>query len=194
MLCRSSHQHCWSKRGSERPKATSTRAGALARGNWIPNAPPARERSYQRNAGTLTVYGLEVSCRVSIWWCRPANPSRNPVQTRLEDAGRRTTAHSKLPQVLVPQGLSRNEKRHREGWRCRIWRGWRGSNPRPLASEANTLSTELQPHLQSAAIIARGLQATCALQGLRRSGRYNARLIPVNPCPASGGAIHQRMS
>jgi cytochrome c5 len=27
----------------------------------------------------------------------------------------------------------------------RIWRGWRGSNPRPLASEANTLSTELQP-------------------------------------------------
>ena len=28
------------------------------------------------------------------------------------------------------------------------WRGWRGSNPRPLASEANTLSTELQPHLK----------------------------------------------
>src|SRR3954467_6897798 len=27
-----------------------------------------------------------------------------------------------------------------------IWCGWRGSNPRPLASEANTLSTELQPH------------------------------------------------
>ena len=26
------------------------------------------------------------------------------------------------------------------------WCGWRGSNPRPLASEANTLSTELQPH------------------------------------------------
>lgn len=26
-----------------------------------------------------------------------------------------------------------------------VWRGWRGSNPRPLASEANTLSTELQP-------------------------------------------------
>jgi hypothetical protein len=26
-----------------------------------------------------------------------------------------------------------------------MWRGWRGSNPRPLASEANTLSTELQP-------------------------------------------------
>ena len=25
------------------------------------------------------------------------------------------------------------------------WCGWRGSNPRPLASEANTLSTELQP-------------------------------------------------
>jgi transcriptional regulator with XRE-family HTH domain len=26
-----------------------------------------------------------------------------------------------------------------------VWCGWRGSNPRPLASEANTLSTELQP-------------------------------------------------
>jgi hypothetical protein len=29
------------------------------------------------------------------------------------------------------------------------WCGWRGSNPRPLASEANTLSTELQPHAVS---------------------------------------------
>ena len=26
------------------------------------------------------------------------------------------------------------------------WCGWGESNPRPLASEANTLSTELQPH------------------------------------------------
>ena len=35
--------------------------------------------------------------------------------------------------------------------RCRAlnhWCGWRGSNPRPLASEANTLSTELQPHVR----------------------------------------------
>ena len=30
----------------------------------------------------------------------------------------------------------------------RSWRGWRGSNPRPLASEANTLSTELQPQTE----------------------------------------------
>ena len=30
------------------------------------------------------------------------------------------------------------------------WCGWRGSNPRPLASEANTLSTELQPQLKQA--------------------------------------------
>ena len=29
----------------------------------------------------------------------------------------------------------------------KMWCGWRGSNPRPLASEANTLSTELQPHM-----------------------------------------------
>jgi hypothetical protein len=29
------------------------------------------------------------------------------------------------------------------------WCGWRGSNPRPLASEANTLSTELQPQLRT---------------------------------------------
>ena len=28
---------------------------------------------------------------------------------------------------------------------CSEWCGWRGSNPRPLASEDNTLSTELQP-------------------------------------------------
>lgn len=27
------------------------------------------------------------------------------------------------------------------------WRGWRGSNPRPSASEADTLSTELQPQV-----------------------------------------------
>ena len=32
-----------------------------------------------------------------------------------------------------------------------FWRGWRGSNPRPLASEANTLSTELQPLTMPAA-------------------------------------------
>ena len=37
------------------------------------------------------------------------------------------------------------------GWKAaqgmvfKKWCGWRGSNPRPLASEANTLSTELQP-------------------------------------------------
>ena len=29
---------------------------------------------------------------------------------------------------------------------CRTWCGWLESNQRPLASEANTLSTELQPH------------------------------------------------
>lgn len=35
-----------------------------------------------------------------------------------------------------------------------MWRGWRGSNPRPLASEANTLSTELQPRIRQAACTA----------------------------------------
>jgi hypothetical protein len=34
-----------------------------------------------------------------------------------------------------------------------IWRGWRGSNTRPLASETNTLSTELQPHLGAGPIV-----------------------------------------
>jgi hypothetical protein len=29
------------------------------------------------------------------------------------------------------------------------WCGWLESNQRPLASEANTLSTELQPHWQA---------------------------------------------
>ena len=31
-----------------------------------------------------------------------------------------------------------------------VWRGWLGSNQRPLASEANTLSTELQPRRSDA--------------------------------------------
>ncbi len=35
-----------------------------------------------------------------------------------------------------------------------FWRGWRGSNPRPSASEADTLSTELQPLGDKRAIIA----------------------------------------
>ena len=40
------------------------------------------------------------------------------------------------------------------------WCGWRGSNPRPLASEANTLSTELQPHFEFWII-------SCPYSGLR---------------------------
>jgi hypothetical protein len=47
------------------------------------------------------------------------------------------------------------------------WCGWRGSNPRPLASEANTLSTELQPQ--------RCVTADC--RGFHRGGGYNPRLI-----------------
>ncbi len=48
------------------------------------------------------------------------------------------------------------------------WCGWRGSNPRPLASEANTLSTELQPHGGAARIVG----------GFNRGGGYNRRLFP----------------
>ena len=33
-----------------------------------------------------------------------------------------------------------------QGLGFKKWCGWRGSNPRPSASEADTLSTELQPH------------------------------------------------
>ena len=43
--------------------------------------------------------------------------------------------------------LAGRQTKYREGWRIGVWCGWRGSNPRPLASEANTLSTELQPRL-----------------------------------------------
>ena len=43
-----------------------------------------------------------------------------------------TLINCRIPQFLVE-------------WLGEIWCGWRGSNPRPLASEANTLSTELQP-------------------------------------------------
>ena len=30
-------------------------------------------------------------------------------------------------------------------WGRPVWRGWRGSNPRPLGPQPNALSTELQP-------------------------------------------------
>ena len=49
------------------------------------------------------------------------------------------------------------------------WCGWRGSNPRPLASEANTLSTELQPQAARRRIV----------EGLKRVDGYNRRLIPT---------------
>src|SRR3954469_22041014 len=43
-----------------------------------------------------------------------------------------------------------------------IWCGWRGSNPRPLASEANTLSTELQPRRPPLYRLPPGRRATLA--------------------------------
>ncbi len=48
------------------------------------------------------------------------------------------------------KGLLNNEFNHQiTEQTVRYWCGWRGSNPRPLASEANTLSTELQPQLST---------------------------------------------
>jgi hypothetical protein len=41
----------------------------------------------------------------------------------------------------------RKRKSNTKSTGYKSWCGWRGSNPRPLASEANTLSTELQPHV-----------------------------------------------
>ena len=60
------------------------------------------------------------------------------------------------------------------------WCGWRGSNPRPLASEANTLSTELQPQCcevleKPGDSISRHLAATRRAMQLR-CPRYNMRL------------------
>jgi hypothetical protein len=51
------------------------------------------------------------------------------------------------------------------------WCGWRGSNPRPLASEANTLSTELQP--QQAAI----LSGAISVRPIKALAGYNLMLI-----------------
>jgi hypothetical protein len=51
------------------------------------------------------------------------------------------------------------------------WCGWRGSNPRPLASEANTLSTELQPQQE---YIVLGGRVYAKELGLRR---YNLGLL-----------------
>ncbi len=49
--------------------------------------------------------------------------------------------------IRWPSGIWRSTIRTWQRWQATdFWRGWRGSNPRPLASEANTLSTELQPH------------------------------------------------
>ena len=62
------------------------------------------------------------------------------IECRWEEAVKRMTR-------LVTKELWSQQKRHRKGWRNRIWRGWQESNLRPLASEANTLSTELQPLL-----------------------------------------------
>ena len=60
-------------------------------------------------------------------------------------------ACKRIPSIPVESqtiGSLRRAKPIRNG--LVYWRGWRGSNPRPLASEANTLSTELQPHLNEA--------------------------------------------
>ena len=50
----------------------------------------------------------------------------------------------KLAKESLTQGWD-GEQATRRLRRSLMWCGWRGSNPRPLASEANTLSTELQP-------------------------------------------------
>jgi hypothetical protein len=50
------------------------------------------------------------------------------------------------------------------------WCGWRGATPRPLASEANTLSTELQPQTEG-----------CIVGGFTKCGRYNRGLISTPP-------------
>ncbi len=55
-----------------------------------------------------------------------------------------TTALNEVVQGMKP-GTSTEVPRFITNW-C----GWRGSNPRPLASEANTLSTELQPQQRPA--------------------------------------------
>jgi hypothetical protein len=46
-----------------------------------------------------------------------------------------TIMHEPTMKIAENSGLGRQDG----------WRGWLGSNQRPLASEANTLSTELQP-------------------------------------------------
>ena len=68
------------------------------------------------------------------------------------------------------------------------WRGWRGSNPRPLASEANTLSTELQPHVCCAKleIIAR---RRCSLEN-----SAHPPLSPVRRAIMRGWAVYHRFN
>ena len=55
------------------------------------------------------------------------------------------------------------------------WCGWRGSNPRPLASEANTLSTELQPQRERLYLAGQALRGSswlsCTMHAAERPGQ-----------------------
>ncbi len=51
-----------------------------------------------------------------------------------------------------------------------FWCGWRGSNPRPLALEANTLSTELQPHGHHCSELSHGLHAQHCIASYAKGG------------------------
>src|SRR5574337_579126 len=67
------------------------------------------------------------------------------------------------------------------------WRGWRGSNPLPLASEANTLSTELQPRLGRRGILSAGVSRPWrALAG--EAGAAEGAAIIFGFCPPADRA------
>jgi hypothetical protein len=78
-------------------------------------------------------------------------------------------------------GLSNANWKLETGLDIKIWCDWRGSNPRPLASEANTLSTELQSHEKTRGFADYGTQDSNHSLPIRqaRLGGYNLPLFSI---------------
>jgi hypothetical protein len=66
--------------------------------------------------------------------------------SEVDDSQRQTSREAARGEVDDSQRQTSREAARGVGFKK--WCGWRGSNPRPLASEANTLSTELQPQTE----------------------------------------------
>ena len=87
--------------------------------------------------------------------CAPQRPGKLLNRKLIARVGRHAGGDETVAQpVAVSTRQAMKEKTWRRNRRItvkRTWCGWLESNQRPLASEANTLSTELQPRWESVA-------------------------------------------